>query len=246
MCVIHSFASFVPSFIHLLRHSFIPPSLSLSAGPVVVARAAPSAFAKSGPRFVAFPLPRTVSGCDGADTPPRPPGQAPGYPCGPWRRRGTPEQSPVCLLGCPVPAEPPPPLRPRSQSEQRGAAGTALRPGKVRARDPRPRPSWHGAGLRRGERGAAEPPGPGLTLEGNVKNLQAHCSRLGRRRRNAQSDHQHAWSCTIRHLIHFCNLNFGGPPPFKPICDIGVFSLHSSPPLSFEMHPLTTLPLPFF
>lgn len=88
-----------------------------------------------------------MSGCNGADTLPRPLGQAPGYPWGPWRRRGTPEERTIWLLcACAgshrrwVPA---------SQLEQRGAAGTALHPGRVRAGDPRPRPGWHGAGSER-------------------------------------------------------------------------------------------------
>lgn len=90
-----------------------------------------------------------------------------------------------------------------------------------------------GGGARRGQVAARRgPPAPGPVRGGKCQEPPAQPVPAGR---NAQSDHQRAVSPTMPHLIYFCNLNFWGPPPSKPIFDIGVFS--SPHPFSFEKPP---------
>lgn len=232
MCVIHSFAPFVHSFIHPLRHSFIPPSLSLLR------------WARGSPGCARRPRKKRPGVCcvpvalDGVGvgwrwyTPPRPQDRFRGILAvrgggGGRRRRGL-----FACLAALCPRQLPPPLCLHKSPRAARGGGHRAAPGQSPSRRPPP-----AAQLARQGADRRNPPGPGTALEGNVKNLQAHCCRLVRRRGNAQLDHQHVCSPTIHHLIHFCNLNFWGPPPFKPICDIGVFSLHSPHPFPLKCTP---------
>lgn len=140
----------------------------------------------------------------------------------------------LCVRRFPIAAQ-----SPRSQREQTGTAGAAAAVGQGPV-STLPPAAWltpgHAAGCAGAGRGAAALAGSGAVPRretSRTSNPGGADSAGGGR--NAQSDHQRAWSRTMPHLIHFCNLNCWGPPPSKPIFDIGVFSF--TPPFSFEMPP---------
>lgn len=210
----HSFAPFIHSlarsFIHSFIHSAItcPPPTIL--GPAV-ARDEPRQ-CRPPPGFAGPPVALSRAGaCLGLEPPPR---ALPSVPPVPASRRGS-QQVPRLQ-----PAE--------GRRPQAGTPPAAL-----------PLPRRHGNGLG-AEAGQVEPDGggqrgsagPAREMSGTSNPAGVHTANRGR---NAQSDHQRALIRTMHHLIHFCNLNCWGPPPSKPIFDIGVFS--SPPPFPFEMPP---------